>query len=169
MSRPWGLFGLPWAVPGPCLGLLKLFLGPSWAMLVSLGDLLSSNHQFSFSFSMFLARRSWASLGVRGHPLCPLGAILGFAGRFLGPSRGHLGPLLGSLGVHGHPSCSLGAILGIPGLLLGPSRGHLHPYWPRLGSSLAIFGACLRPSWASYGAGWAALGSSLADGHGWGP
>ena len=122
---------------------------------------MSSNHKFSFSFSMFLAGRSWASLGVRGHPLGPLGAILGFVGLFLGPSRGQLGALLGSLGVHGHPLDSLGATLGIPGLLLGPSRCHLHPCWPLLESSLAILGACLRPSWASYGAGWAALESSL--------
>ena len=90
LERP---LGPPWASLGPSLGLLNLFFGPSWAMLGSLGGPLGPHHQFSFSFSTFLAGRWWASLGVGGHPLGPLGAISGLVGLFLGPSRGHLLPL----------------------------------------------------------------------------
>ena len=156
---------------------------------------MSPNHQFSFTFSTFLARRCWASLGVRGHPLGPLGAISGLVGLFLGPSRGHLLPLLGFLGrpwapfgsSWGHlracwalpgaiswPSfAAIGlpwASMGILWILLGPSQGLLGSSWVHLVDIFSHVGPSWEALWSYLGPAWIHLGPGMGQiGRPWGP
>ena len=96
------------------MGPLGAILGPSWAILKSLG---------------FFGGPSWGhpgasrgNLGAFSGPhqaiLGTSWAILGPLGPILGPSWGHLGPLRPFLG-------PLGAICGPLGSIVAPSRDHL--------------------------------------------
>ena len=119
------------------MGLLNLFLGPSWTMLdslgISLGLKLSIFHWFFNVFGWPMLGFLGSSFGVCGHPWGPLGAILSLLGRSLGPPRGHLWPCW----------ALFGASLGVLGARLEPSWASYGPDRAPLGSSLGFFGAML--------------------------
>ena len=160
MSAPWSLFGPPRASLWAFLGLLKLILEPSWAMLGSpggpLGPKLSTFLQFFQRFWLADVGLPWSSFRICGHAWGPLRTILSLLGRFLGPPRGHLWP---SWALFGDSLGVLGA--------------RLEPCWARygldrapLGSSLSFFRAMLchlEVSWELFGRHWSLTGGILGQ------
>ena len=160
MSAPWSLFGPPRASLWAFLGLLKLILEPSWAMLGSpggpLGPKLSIFLQFFNVFGWPMLGFLGSSFRICGHPWGLLGAILSRLGRFLGPSRGHLWPFW----------ALFGASLGVLGARLEPSWARYGPDRAPLGSSLGFFGAMLchlEVPWELFGHHWSLPGDILGQ------
>ena len=160
MSAPWGLFGPPWASLGPGLGLLKLFLGPSWAMLGSLGGPLEPRPSIFLHF-----------FNVFGSPM------LGFLGRpwaSFGSSWGHLRACWALPGAILWPSfAAIGlpwASMGILWILLGPSQGLLGSSWVHLVDIFSHVGPSWEALWSYLGPAWIHLGPGMGQiGRPWRP
>ena len=141
---------------GLLLGLLKLFLGPSWAMLGFLvgarGPKLSIFLQFFNVFGWPMLGFLGSSFGVCGHSWGPLGAILSLLGRFLGPPRGHLWPCWALFGARLEPFWAS----------YGPDRAPWGPLWAVLVPCCAML-CHLEVSWELFGRHWSLPGAILGQ------